>query len=85
MGLGPSRLTYDMPPPPPLTPSDEDLDLSSNTSNLQDRMADPEGYKMCHSVAIREGIYGSIAAMGAMGLSVFLVKRYASTCSIYIL
>lgn len=79
MGLGPSRLTYDMPPPPPLTPTEADLDLSINASHLHDRIPDPEGYQMCRGVAIREGIYASGVAMALMGLTVMAVKRKAST------
>lgn len=77
MGLGPSRLTYDMPPPPSLEPDESTLDLNANM--LIDNIRDPEGYQMCRSVAIKEGILGAMAAMSGMGLTIMLTRKYAST------
>lgn len=77
MGLGPSRLTYEMPPPPVL--KDEDLDLSLEASALQDRIVDQEGYYMCRRVAIREGVLAAGVAMSVMGLAIMTTKRYAGT------
>jgi len=77
MGLGPSRLVYDMPPPPSLTPSEKELDLDAEM--LSDRVRDPEGYRMCRNVAIKEGILGAGVAMSVMGLGIMLTRRYAGT------
>lgn len=77
MGLGPSRLVYDMPPPPPLTPSSEDLDLSPDSTMLADRIVDPEGYKMCRNVAIREGVLAAGVAMSVTSLAIITIKRRA--------
>lgn len=77
MGLGPSRLVYEMPPPPVL--SKEDLDLSLDASALQDRIVDQEGYYMCRRVAIREGLLAASVAMAVTGLTVMITKRRAST------
>lgn len=79
MGLGPSRLTYEFPPPPPLTPTAADLDLSLEGPALQDRMIDPEGYKYCRGLAIKEGLIGAGVAMIGTAAALFLVKRKAST------
>lgn len=77
MGLGPSRLTYQMPPPPTL--SEEDLDLSLEGTHLQDRIVDQEGYYMCRRVAIREGVLAASVAMAVTGLTILLTKRKAGT------
>ena len=79
MGLGPSRLTYDMPPPPPLAPNKDDLDLSADAPLLADRQIDPEGYKMCYGVAVKEGILAATAAMSLTGLAIIGAKRRLST------
>jgi hypothetical protein len=79
MGLGPSRLTYEMPPPPSLTPSDADLDLSMNAPMLKERVVDPEGYSMCMNVAVREGALAAGVAMSITGLAILATKRRAGS------
>jgi hypothetical protein len=62
-----------------MNPSDDDLDLSLNGKMLSERIQDPEGYDMCHKVAIKEGILAATCAMSLTGLAIIGAKRKLST------
>jgi hypothetical protein len=61
-----------------MAPTDADLDLSAGSPMLSDRIVDPEGYKMCKGVAIREGILAAGVAMSTVALGVIFTRRRAT-------
>lgn len=75
MGSTQSSRVYEQPPVPPL---DYTLDLDDPNFSLVNENRDPEGYKMCRAISIREATRAALLTTGVLGTIAVILRKRAS-------
>lgn len=75
MGSAGSNLRFEQPPVPPI---DQTFDLDDPNFSFLNENRDPEGYKMCTDLALREGATSGFICLGILASASIFIRKRAS-------